>query len=254
LLKLIARFLKAGVMEEGTYMETDQGTPQGGVISPVLANIYLHYVLDLWYEKQVKRETRGYTQMTRYADDFIVCFQNKDEAEAFGDKLKERLAKFGLRISEAKSRTIAYGRKAWQQAKEQGGKPATFDFLGFTHYCATSRNGKFRAGRKTSRKKLTQKLKAMNEWLKEVRNQMPLKAWWQALRQKLTGHYRYYGISGNTYGLLSYYHEIVRLAYKWVNRRSQKKSFDWGRYRRYLQWNPLPEPKIYHRTYTSFVS
>jgi group II intron reverse transcriptase/maturase len=254
LLKLIARFLKAGVMEEGKYMETDQGTPQGGVISPVLANIYLHYVLDLWYEKQVKRETRGYTQMTRYADDFIVCFQNKDEAEAFGDKLKERLAKFGLRISEAKSRTIAYGRKAWQQAKEQGGKPATFDFLGFTHYCATSRNGKFRAGRKTSRKKLTQKLKAMNEWLKEVRNQMPLKAWWQVLRQKLTGHYRYYGISGNTYGLLSYYHETVRLAHKWVNRRSQKKSFDWARYRRYLQWNPLPEPKIYHRTYTSFVA
>lgn len=128
-LRLITRFLKAGIMEEGNYMETDIGTQQGGIVSPVLANIYLHYVLDPWYEKKVKKETRGYTKMVRYADDFIVCFENKEEAEAFGIKLRERLAKFGLRISEAKSRTIAFGRKTWQQAKEQGGKPATFSDL-----------------------------------------------------------------------------------------------------------------------------
>ena len=253
-LRLIARFLKSGIIEEGNYIETDKGTPQGGVVSPVLANIYLHYVLDLWYEKQVKKETRGYTQMTRYADDFIVCFEHKDEAEAFGDKLRERLAKFGLRISEAKSRTIAFGRKAWHQAKEQGDKPATFDFLGFTHYSATTRKGKFRAGRQTSRKKFAQKLKAMNQWLKEIRNQISLEEWWQTLRQKLTGHYRYYGISGNADKLNAYYHRTVQLAFKWINRRSQKKSMTREYFNKYLTWNPLPVPKIYHRTYTLIVA
>ncbi len=254
-LRLIARFLKAGIIEEGNYMETDKGTPQGGIVSPVLANIYLHYVLDLWYEKQVKKETQGYTQMIRYADDFIVCFENKDEAEGFGIKLRERLAKFGLRISEEKSRTIAYGRKAWQQAKEQGGKPATFDFLGFTHYCATTRKGRFRAGRQTSRKKLTQKLKAMNQWLKDIRNQVSLKEWWKTLRQKLIGHYRYYGISGNAERLEAYYYRTVRLAFKWINRRSQKKSMTRDFFfKKYLSWNPLPVPKIYHRTYTLHVA
>lgn len=248
-LSLIARFLKAGIMEEGNYMATDRGTPQGGVVSPVLANIYLHYVLDLWYEKQVKKETRGYTQMVRYADDFIVCFQNKDEAEAFGNTLRERLAKFGLRISDSKSRTIAYGREAWRQAKEQGGKPATFDFLGFTHYCTTARNGRFRAGRQTSRKKFAQKLKDMNQWLKEIRNQLPLEEWWQTVRKKLIGHYRYYGISGNIERLERYYRRTVQLVFKWVNRRGQRKSMTREFFNKYLSWNPLPVPKIYHRTY-----
>jgi len=253
-LRLIVLFLKAGIMVEGSYRETDKGTPQGGVVSPVLANIYLHYVLDLWYEKQVKKETRGYTQMIRYADDFIVCFEHKEEAEAFGDKLRERLAKFDLRISEAKSRTIAYGREAWRQAKEQGGKPATFDFLGFTHYCATTRKGKFRAGRRTSRKKFTQKLKAMNQWLKEIRNQLPLEVWWKTLRQKLVGHYQYYGISGNADKLSAYYHRTVQLAFRWINERSQKKSMTREYFNNYLTWNPLPVPKIYHKTYTLIVT
>ena len=253
-LRLIVRFLKAGIMEEGDYMETDRGTPQGGIVSPVLSNIYLHYVLDLWYEKKVKKETQGYTQMIRYADDFIVCFENKDEAEGFGIKLRERLAKFGLRISEAKSRTIAFGRKAWRQAKEQGGHPATFDFLGFTHYCATTRKGRFRVGRQTSRKKFTQKLKAMNQWLKEIRNQLPLEEWWRTLRQKLVGHYRYYGISGNIVKLVAYYRRAVRLAFKWINRRSQKKSMTRGFFNKYLLWNPLPRPKIYRRLYALTVA
>ncbi len=253
-LRLIIRFLKAGIMEEGNYMETDRGTPQGGIVSPVLANIYLHYVLDLWYEKKEKKEMRGYTQMIRYADDFIVCFENKGEAEGFGIKLRERLAKFRLRISEAKSRTIAFGRKAWKQAKEQGDSPSTFDFLGFTHYCATTRKGRFRVGRRTSRKKFTQKLKAMNLWLKEIRDKMPLEEWWRMLRKKLIGHYQYYGISGNMERLNAYYRRTVRLAFKWINRRSQKKSMTRGFFNKYLLWRPLPVPKIYHRTYTLTVA
>ena len=250
-LRLIIRFLKAGIMEEGNYMETDRGTPQGGIVSPVLANIYLHYVLDLWYEKQVKKEMQGYTKMIRYADDFIVCFENKEEAEGFGIKLRERLAIFGLRISGAKSRTIAFGRKAWHQAKEQGSNPATFDFLGFTHYCATTRKGRFRVGRRTSRKKFTQKLKAMNQWLKKIRNKIPLEVWWRTLKQKLIGHYRYYGISGNAGRINAYCRRSERLAFKWINRRSQKKSMTWDFFfKKYLSWSPLPRPKIYHPLYT----
>jgi hypothetical protein len=213
-----------------------------------------HVIHDLWYERKVKKETQGYTQMIRYADDFIVCFENKDEAEGFGIKLRERLDKFGLRISEAKSRTIAFGRKAWHQGKEQGGNPSTFDFLGFTHYCATTRKGGFRVGRRTSRKKFAQKLKAMNLWLKDIRNEIPLEEWWRTLKQKLVGHYRYYGISGNADGINAFYRRAMRLAFKWVNERSQKKSMTWGFFNKYLSWNPLPMPKIYHRIYTSTVA
>jgi RNA-directed DNA polymerase len=253
-LRLIVRFLKSGSMEEGNYMETGKVTPKGGIVSPVLANLYLHYVLDLWYEKQVKKETRGYSQMIRYADDFIVCFEHDDEAEAFGDKLRERLAKFELRISEAKSRTIAFGREAWRQAKEQGGKLATFDFLGFTHYCAKTRKGKFRAGRQTSRKKFTQKLKAMNQWLKEIRSKLPLEVWWKTLRQKLVGHYQYYGISGNSEKLNAYYRRTVQFAFRWINERSQKLSMTRAFFNKYLSWNPLHVPKIYCKTYTLIVA
>ncbi len=249
-LRLIARFLKAGVMDEGKYMDVEKGTPQGGVISPVLANIYLHYILDLWFERKIKKEMKGFVQLTRYADDFIVCFQYGEEAKEFAERLKKRLEKFGLRVSEEKSRIIEFGRDVWQKAEGQGGKTETFNFLGFTHYCGKTRNGKFRVGRKTNQKKLRHKLKAMNQWLKQVRNLVELKEWWNILSLKLVGHYRYYGISGNMEGVRQYYRETIRLAYTWINRRSQKKSFDWEGYKRFLYWNPLPVPKIYHLTYT----
>jgi len=251
LLRLIGRFLKAGVMEEGRYQETSRGTPQGGILSPVLANIYLHYVLDLWFEKEVKRHAKGYAQLTRYADDFIVCFEREEDAKGFGEILRQRLGKFGLKVSEEKSRIIEFGRKAWQRSKETGGKVSTFNFLGFTHYCDKTRKGTFKVGRKTNPKKMRAKMKAMNQWLKSIRNAIEFKEWWPILKQKLIGHYRYYGISGNMKGIRIYYSQSVKLAYKWVNRRSQKKSFNWEKYRRLIyEWNPLPQPKIYHLTYT----
>ena len=245
LLRLIARFLKAGVMEDGKYMEVERGTPQGGLISPVLANIYLHYVLDLWFEKRVKKQSRGFAHLTRYADDFIVCFEREDEARAFAGELQERFVKFGLQISETKSRTLEFGRKAGAEGKKAG----TFDFLGFTHYCGKTRKGKFKVGKKTSKKKLRQKLKAMNEWLKRIRNAVEMKVWWKTLGQKLTGHYRYYGVSGNMEGLRQYYMTALRLAFKWANRRSQRKSCTWKKFNRVLVWNPLPMPRIYHWAY-----
>ena len=243
ILRLIARFLKAGIMEEGKYYQTDKGTPQGGNLSPLLANIYLHYALDLWFERKVKRSLKGYSELIRYADDFIVCFQSEREAQEFGAKLQERLSKFGLKISETKSKIIEFGRYAGNK------HPETFDFLGITHYCDKTLKGKFNVGRKTSKKKLIQKYKAMNEWLKQSRNSMGLKEWWSILKRKLVGHYQYYGIRGNMRSLQSYYIQVLRLTYKWINRRSQRRSYTWEQYSRWIRNNPLPQPKIYHKPY-----
>jgi len=250
LLRLIGRFLKAGVMEEGKYVEVDKGTPQGGIISPILANIYLHYILDLWFEKAVKKQFKGYAQLIRYGDDFIVCIQSGSEARVFEEKLRQRLDKFGLKIAEGKSRVIGFGCKEWEKAQREGGKVATFDFLGFTHYCDKTRRGKFKLGRKISSKRFRQKMKSVNQWLKRVRNQVTLAEWWKVFRLKLIGHYRYYGISGNMQALKEFAHETSKLAYKWINRRSQKKSFTYAQYCKFKKYNPLPEPKIYHLTYT----
>ncbi|MEA1964257.1 MAG: group II intron reverse transcriptase/maturase [Candidatus Aerophobetes bacterium] len=250
LLRLIVRFLKAGVLEEGKYYQIDKGTPQGGILSPILANIYLHYILDLWFEKVVKRQTIGFTQLVRYADDFVVFFQSADEAKAFGRRLRERLSKFGLRVAEDKSRIIEFGRYPWLKAQKESRRIATFDFLGFTHYCGKTRKGKFKLGRKTSKAKFRQKMKTMNQWLKDVRNLVELKLWWKVLELKLIGHYRYYGISGNMQEMRAYYKQVLRLVFKWINRRSQKKSCNWVQFFRFLKYNPLPQPKIYHLTYT----
>lgn len=249
LLRLITRFLKAGIMEEGKFIKADKGTPQGGVLSPLLANIYLHYILDLWFERKVKSKLKGYARLIRYADDFIVCFQSSREAKEFGTTLKQRLSKFNLEASDSKSRIIEFGRYVWQKAQQEDREVATFDFLGFTHYCDKTRKGKFKLGRKTSGKKYRQKMKAMNLWLKSVRNLVKRQDWWKVLARKLIGHYNYYGISGNSPALGKFYKRTLTLTHKWINRRSQKKSYNWIQFNRLLKYNPLPKPKIYHLTY-----
>ena len=237
-------------MEEGKLLETDKGTPQGGIISPLLANVYLHYILDLWFEKKAKKRLKGYARQIRYADDFVACFQSGSEAKRYGEMLRERLRKFGLRVSERKSRIIAFGRYVWQRAEREGKRVETFDFLGFTHYCDRTRRGKFKLGRKTASKKFRAKGRELNDWLRRVRNAAKLHEWWPVLKQKLAGHYRYYGISGNYPSLRKYYTLASKLAYKWINRRSQKKSYTFARYLRFLAYDPLPKPRIYHSTYT----
>jgi RNA-directed DNA polymerase len=249
LLQLISRFLKSGIMEEGVYFETDQGTPQGGVLSPVLANVYLHYVLDLWFETEVIPQLNGFAGLVRYADDFVVCFENEKESRIFGVALRQRMGKFGLTISEEKSKIIEFGRLTCQMAKKYGFKSETFDFLGFTHFCDKTRRGKFKLGRKTSRKKFIQKMKDMNLWLKSIRNRVELKEWWKLLGQKLLGHYLYYGMSGNVRWLRNFYHNTVRRVFKWINRRSQRKSYNWDQFLNFIKFNPLPIPKIYHSLY-----
>lgn len=248
-LRLIVRFLKAGIIAEGKYLESDKGTPQGGILSPILSNLYLHYILDLWFEKVARRQIRGYGRLIRYCDDFVVCFEDTESARKFKETLKERLGKFGLKIAADKSRVIEFGRRIWEKTNREGGKVEMFDFLGFTHFCDKTRRGKFKVGRKTAKKKFILKMREMNEWLKGIRNLVKLKEWWKILKVKLSGHYRYYGMSGNSRMINEFYQETTRLAYKWINRRSQKKSYSFEKYRQFLL-NTLPKPKIYHLTYT----
>jgi RNA-directed DNA polymerase len=248
-LKIINRFLKAGVMEEGKLYPTDVGTPQGGIISPTLSNIYLHYVLDLWVEKVVKDRAQGFVELVRYCDDFVILVQRKEEAEKILEKLEVRFNKFGLDLSKEKTRLIEYGRYAEANAEKAGRKPDTFDFLGFTHYCDKSRSGNFKVGRKTKKKKLNAKLKEMSEWFKSVRNRGKLKEWWEVLKAKIRGHYEYYGVSGNYASISVFYKRCCKLAYKWINRRSQKKSMNWDQFNGYMQQFPLPKPVIRHKLY-----
>ena len=249
LLRLIKRFLKAGVMEAGIVYDTPEGTPQGGLISPILANVYLHYVLDLWFEKVVKKRCQGEAYVVRYADDFVCCFQNKRDAEWFYSNLKERLKKFNLEVAEEKTRIIAFGRSAEKESKKQGKKkPDTFDFLGFTHYCSKSEKGWFRVKRKTSQKKYRSSLLKCKLWLRK-HLASPTDYVMEMLQIKLLGNYRYYGITDNSTAVRNFYDKVRRMLFKWFNRRSQRKSMNWDKYVRFLKKNPLPRAKTYVSIY-----
>lgn len=245
-LRLIGRTLKAGVMEEGVRKEAEVGAPQGGIVSPILSNIYLHYILDLWFEKKLKKSLKGYAELIRYADDFVIGCQHEWEAKQILVELKERLKKFGLEVSEEKTRIVEFGRFARDCAKKRGEKAGTVEFLGFTHFCTEGRNGWFVVGRRTSGKKFRAGLRAIKEWLQRVRNMVPLKDWWKILGWKLTGHYRYYGITGNGRSLYQFYRRVLWLAFKWWNRRSQKRSGSQTVFAKMVWRHPLPLPRIAH--------
>ncbi|MCP4646632.1 MAG: hypothetical protein GY852_02710, partial [bacterium] len=255
--RYIMRFLKSGIMEEGKYFDTEMGTPQGGVISPILANIYLHYALDKWFEDKIRTEVKGFVELIRYADDFIICAQHRNEAEWILKELKTRLDKCHLELSEEKTRMVEFGRQSfqqWDEDRRSGNKrknrPGTFSFLGFTHYCTKSRAGKFKVGRKTEKKRLTRSIKKVKNWLKSQRNRLKMKLIWQKAAQILRGHYRYYGITDNYRKLSQFYHQVERLLFKWLNRRSQKRSLTWESFKKYLKTYPLPLPRIYHNLHT----
>lgn len=238
-LRYIVRFLKAGIMEEGKLIKSEKGTPQGSLISPILANVYLHYALDMWFEIVVKKYCNGFCGMVRYADDFVCCFEHEAEAKEFFEKLIERLAMFNLEIEVNKSKIIRFGRNT-KENKE------TFDFLGFTFITGVNRKGRYQVIRRTSRKKMGAKLKEVNEWLK-INRHMPIPEMVKKLNQKLIGHYRYYGIIGN-YKKLIIYRRYVRNRMKvWLGRRSQKAKMTWEKFDKIMEYYPLKEPKIYHQ-------
>lgn len=243
LLRLIARFLKAGYMQEGMKYKTDKGTPQGGLISPILANVYLHYVLDLWFQKTVRKQCQGQAYMVRYADDFVCCFQYKKDADRFYQALQKRLKKFNLEMAKDKTKIIPFGRFAQENCKRKGlKKPQTFDFLGFTHYCSKSKNGHFRVKRKTSSKKVQSKLKKSKEWLKANRTKGTEFIMDRMIRS-LNGYYNYYCITDNLREVSKYLYQVTKLLFKWLNRRSQKKSYTWEKFNLLLKRFPLPKPR-----------
>jgi RNA-directed DNA polymerase len=242
--RMVKRFLKAGVSEDGTIKISDEGTPQGGVISPLLANIYLHYALDLWFEKIFRKRCTGMARLIRYADDFVVCFQFKQDAELFRQEVSKRLGKFSLEVEPTKTRVMEFGRYAVQNAKRRGERAETFDFLGLTHYCGTRKNGKgFRMKRKTARKRFTAKLKAFKEWLRKART-MKTKELWETAKAKLRGHYAYYGVTDNLPGIKRFGAEVKKLLYKWLNLRGKRGCLNWQKFGEMLKRFPLPEPRI----------
>jgi group II intron reverse transcriptase/maturase len=254
-IRYIVRFLKSGIMEDGKYLKTGMGTPQGGVISPILANIYLHYALDKWYMKENVSLAEGYVKLIRYADDFIVCAQHKSDAERILRELRSRLDRCHLELSEEKTRLVRFGRYAqrkWDEERGKGNKrssnwrPGTFNFLGFTHYCGKSRRGKFKVSRRTEKKRFMRSAKRVSIWLKSQRNRRKLKEIWYRAGQMLSGHYRYYGVTENSRQIHNFYDKMQRLLFKWLNRRSQKKSMNWEKFKEYLKAYPLPKPRIYH--------
>lgn len=242
--RMVKRFLKAGVAEDGNVTVNDEGTPQGGVISPLLANIYLHYSLDLWFEKVYRKSCKGFARLIRYADDFVACFQYELDAVKFRRELGKRLCKFGLEVEPAKTREVKFGRFAVQNAAAKGERPETFDFLGLTHYCGTRRDGKgFRMKRVTARKKFTAKLKVFKEWLKRART-MKTKELWETAKAKLRGHYAYYGVTDNLRGIKRFGAEVRKLLFKWLNRRGKRGCLNWQKFAEMLKRFPLPEPRI----------
>lgn len=230
-IRLTKRILRTPIQEKGEVRLSTQGAIQGGQISPVLANIYLHYALDLWFEKIIKKQCRYDAHMVRYADDFVCCFGSEYEAKEFFRHLKARLNKFGLELAEDKTKIIMFGRYAVSDQKEKnGGKPKTFDFLGFTHYCSRSRDGKrFRVKRLTSKKKRTQSYKKIKEWIKENMHERP-KWLFQKLNQKLTGYYNYYAITDNGRAVQRMRRYVQMTLFKALRRRSNRHKLNWESY------------------------
>lgn len=242
--RYIKRFLKAGISEDGVYRASERGTPQGGSISPLLANIYLHYTLDLWFERRFRRSCAGDARLIRYADDFVACFQRESDAKRFRTEMEQRLSQFALEIAPEKTKVLEFGPYAAQRAQGRGMKAETFDFLGFTHHCSRTRDGRrFRMKRKTVSKRFSGKVKAVKEWLKSNRT-LPTAMLLQRLSAKLIGHYAYYGVTDNSKSIGRFYDEVLGLLFKWLNRRGKRGCCSWEKFTLLLQRFPLPTPRI----------
>ena len=221
-IRLIIRMLKSGIMEDGLVKASERGTPQGSILSPLLSNVYLHYVLDLWFRHRVKPQARGAAYYFRFADDFLACFENQEDARGFRQRLEDRLEGFGLQVAGEKTRSIEFGRFARERARKRGAKPEEFTFLGFTHYCGKTRRGYFKVKRRTSRKKLGASLREFTDWAVKARCVMRKGEMLRAARRRIIGHLNYYAITDNSERCSYYVHRTKRSLFKWLNRKSQR--------------------------------
>ncbi|MBR0342919.1 MAG: group II intron reverse transcriptase/maturase [Oscillospiraceae bacterium] len=234
-LRYIKRFLKSGIMEEGRYIESDRGTPQGGIISPILANVYLHYVIDLWFEKVVKPRLRGEAYYVRYADDFLIMFQYEDDANRVMEVLPKRLGKFSLEVAPDKTRILPFGR--FRGTKE------SFDFLGFTFFNTVTLTKKYRLGVRTSKKKLQMKRQAAKKWLHSEIRQMPVPEIMKRIALVIKGHCNYYGVNGNLHAITAFWNYMKTSTYIMLTRRSQRHKWNWKKFNNL--WNEsIPFPHI----------
>jgi len=241
LLRLIGKCLHVGVLDGAEFSEPDTGTVQGSVLSPVLGNVYLHYVLDLWFEREAKPRLRGKATLIRYADDFLIAFEHEDDARRVQAVLGKRLGRFGLTLNPDKTRLLPFGRPPASSSNGKG--PATFDFLGFTFYWRRARSGRWGMACKTRSASLRRAMVSVYDWCRRHRHQ-PVKAQHLALCRRIQGHFNYFGVSGNFRSLLLMVEEAKRSWFKWLCRRSQRKRLDWERFEAMLSRHPLPRPRI----------
>ena len=248
--RLMRRMLKAGIMKDYNYEVEESDSGQGSVCSPIIANIYMHYVLLWWFKEKIQPLLKGFSGAVVYADDFVMSFQYKSDAELVYELLKKRMKHFGLSLEEKKTRLIEFGRFAEaNRAKRGEPKPETFDFLGFTHYCSHGKNGKFRVKRKTSRKKFSHKCKEVHKLIGEMRT-LPVKVIVKKLNQILVGYYHYYGITDNSRSITSFRYRVTKSLFFWLNRRSQRRSYQWSGFLDMLtNAYPLAKPRIYVSIY-----
>lgn len=242
-MRYLHRMFKAGVLAEGELSVSEEGVPQGSVCSPILANIFAHYVIDMWIEDMVKPRCAGRVELFRYADDVVICCQYEGDAHRILQALAKRLAKYCLKLSQEKTRMIAFSKHTSRQDR----KPMSFDFLGFTFYWGRSRQGAAIPKLKSQGKRLRAKLKRVNDWARKMRNRYRLPDLWKLLCAKLEGHIQYYGVSFNIASVRRFLWTATRIVFKWLNRRSQRKSFNWERFSLFIQAHPLPKARIVYR-------
>ncbi len=244
ILRLIGRMLRAGIMEDGLVRTSEEGTPQGSILSPLLSNIYLHYALDLWFSRRFKKRCRGKAYYFRFADDFLACFQYESDAVEFRQQLEDRLQGFGLELALEKTRRIEFGRYARERARKKGQKPEEFTFLGFTHYCGKTRRGDFKLKRRTSRKKFGLSLNKFTDWAQSCRSRMSNGQMLRQAKMRVTGHLSYYAITDNWEKCSSYVYRATGILFKWINRKSQRPSYTWKGFRQALNQIGWPKPII----------
>ena len=238
LLRLIDKWLKAGVMEDGNVSYPDSGSPQGGVVSPLISNVFLHYVLDLWFEQDVKPRLRGHAFIIRYADDFVIGFRDSRDAERVMEVIPKRLGKFGLTVHPTKTKLIAFRPPSSRAKDDDDDRPGTFDLLGFTHYWGVSLKGHWVVKLKTAKDRFTRAVRSIDHWCRDNRH-LPISEQHKKLNEKLRGHYAYYGVTGNSAALTRFLHEVGPRWRRWLNRRNNIRSMTWEKFLAILERYPL---------------
>lgn len=239
-IRYIIRMFKAGILSSGELRVSDEGVPQGSCCSPILSNVMAHYVIDVWFQSVVKHHCRGTVELFRYADDMVICCQYSCDAIRIKVALGNRLTKFGLSMNPTKTKLVSFSK----DQKRSGEKQGTFDFLGFTFYLSKSRQGKVVAKVKTSRKKFSSKLKRVSEWARRVCRRQKLRLIWPTFIAKLRGHVNYYGVSFNRFSVKHFLRRASEILFKWLNRRSQRRSYNWEQFKLFMEAYPLPEARV----------